>query len=305
MTLLSVSDLNVRFRIGKDIFHAVKDFGINVGDNERIAIVGESGSGKSVIASAIFGILERNASYNGTILFDGNDLSSLSHKEFDGLRSKEMVLIPQNVSQAWDPLMRIGPQMTEFIISAGYTKQEAVDRARQFLSKCGFEDPDYIMGSYPHRLSGGMSQRAMIAMCMSVGPRLVIADEPTKGLDEEVCENVLELLLSGEWNTSILMITHDLNTASRCDRMMVMYGGRCVESGVTREILENPMHPYTVGLLESHPSRGLKPIPFGTRAVGPEECSFANRCVHACPECTNQCFTYGNREVRCHRIGDV
>ena len=304
MTILDIRDLNVSFRVGDDVFHVVKDFCLSMEEDDRIALVGESGSGKSVIASAIFGILERNAVHEGRISFRGIDLSSIGRKEFDAIRRKEMVLIPQNVSQAWDPLIKIGSQMMEFITSSGYSKQEAKDRAVSYLFRCGFEDPQSILDTYPHRLSGGMSQRAMIAMCMSVEPSLVIADEPTKGLDESVRESVLNLLFSDTWDTSILMITHDLYSASRCGKMMVMYGGRCVEYGDSRDILNDPLHPYTRGLLDSDPSRGLRPIPFPSRDLMPGECVFANRCAYSCEGCTNDVFTYKGREVRCHRVGD-
>ena len=305
MSLLSIKDLNVRFRIRDDTFHAVKDFCLDMESGDRIALVGESGSGKSVVASAVFGILERNATYDGSVIFDGKELGSLSRAEFDVLRRKEMVLIPQNVSQAWDPLLRIGKQMTEFITASGIPKTDAEKKAEEYLSRCGFDEPKRIMGTYPHRLSGGMSQRAMIAMCMSVEPKLVVADEPTKGLDESVRGNVLDLLTSDEWDSSLLMITHDLHSASRCGKVMVMYGGRCIESGTVSEILEHPMHPYTKGLMDSEPSKGLKAIPFASRDIVDGECSFANRCAYADKGCSNDCFRYGDREVRCHRAGSL
>lgn len=305
MTLLYIEDLNVYFRVADDRFHAVKGFSLDMGPDDRICLVGESGSGKSVVASAIFGVLERNASYEGRIIFKGQDLSALSEKEFDGIRRKELVLIPQNVSQAWDPLLKIGPQMLEFIEASGYSEKESKERAISFLSRCGFDDPESIMDTYPHRLSGGMSQRAMIAMCMSVEPSMVVADEPTKGLDEEVCDSVLDLLFDNDWKTAILMITHDLRSASRGNRIMVMYGGRCVESGATQDILDNPLHPYTKGLLESDPSRGLKPIPFATRDLRPGECAFGNRCPYSEDGCSNDLFEVEGREVRCHRARDA
>lgn len=305
MSLLHIDNLNVSFRIKDDIFHVVKDFFIDVESGDRIALVGESGSGKSVVASAIFGILERNAISDGSIVFNGRDLSGLTRTEFDLIRRKEMVLIPQNISQAWDPLIKIGKQMMEFITASGIPKAEAKERAEEFLLKCGFEEPHKIMDTYPHRLSGGMSQRAMIAMCMSVRPKLVVADEPTKGLDESVRENVLDLLMSDEWNASILMITHDIYSASRCERIMVMYSGRSVESGISSDVLERPMHPYTKGLMDSEPSKGLKAIPFASRDIEPGECSFANRCIYSDEKCTNDCIRYGDREVRCHRAGDL
>ena len=305
MTILDIRDLNVRFRIGSDTFHAVKDFSLKMERNETVALVGESGSGKSVVVSAVFGILEKNAEYDGSIIFDGTDLSALSRKEFDAVRRKRMVLIPQNVSQAWDPLMKIGKQMVEFIIASGVPKEDAPKKAEDFLSRCGFADPKEIMETYPHRLSGGMSQRAMIAMCMSAEPELVVADEPTKGLDESVRDSVLDLLLSKEWGASLLMITHDLHSASRCGRIDVMYGGRCVESGTSAQIMNDPLHPYTRGLMDSDPSKGLKAIPFAERELLPGDCVFANRCSRCSGDCRDELVTVEGREVRCHRIGDL
>ena len=253
MSLLEIRKLNVDFRIGNSVLRTVKDLDVSVDPGETVSMVGESGSGKSVLVSAVFGILEKNSSVDGEILFGGRDLLSIPRKEFDLIRRKELVLIPQNVSQAWDPMMRIGGQMREFMTNAGIPEQEVLGKSKDFLSQCGFEDPKQIMDTYPHRLSGGMSQRAMIAMCMSVEPDLVVADEPTKGLDESVRESILDLLMSKRWGASLLMITHDIYSASRCRRMMVMYGGRCVESGLTEEILADPLHPYTKSLMSAIP----------------------------------------------------
>ena len=303
MSLLEIKGLNVRFRIGDDILHAVKDLDVVVNPSETVSMVGESGSGKSVLVSAVFGILERNSSVDGEILFKGRDLLSTPRREFDLIRRKELVLIPQNVSQAWDPMMRIGDQMREFMTNAGVPEQDVPRISKDYLSQCGFEDPKLITDTYPHRLSGGMSQRAMIAMCMSVEPSLVIADEPTKGIDESAKEGILDLLVSERWSSSLLMITHDIASASRCRRMMVMYGGRCVESGDTAEILKDPLHPYTKGLIGSDPRRGLNPIPFASRDLFPGECSFGNRCILRNDGCDDSLFLVNGREVRCRHAG--
>ncbi len=303
MSLLEIRKLNVDFRISGDVLHAVKNLDAIVNQSETVSMVGESGSGKSVLVSAVFGILEKNSSVDGEILFGGRDLLSIPRKEFDLIRRKELVLIPQNVSQAWDPMMRIGDQMREFMTNAGIPEQDVPGIAKDYLSQCGFEDPRQIMDTYPHRLSGGMSQRAMIAMCMSVEPSLVVADEPTKGIDESAKEGILDLLTSEKWGSSLLMITHDIGSASRCKRIMVMYAGRCVESGNTAEVLENPLHPYTKGLIGSDPRRGLNPIPFASRDLFPGECSFGNRCSLRDDGCDNSLFVVDGREVRCRHAG--
>ena len=303
MSLLEIKKLNVGFRIGDTVLRAVKDLDVSVDSGETVSMVGESGSGKSVLVSAVFGILEKNSSVDGEILFEGRDLLSIPRKEFDLIRRKELVLIPQNVSQAWDPMMRIRDQMREFMTNAGIPEQDVPGIAKDYLSQCGFEDPKQIMDTYPHRLSGGMSQRAMIAMCMSVEPSLVIADEPTKGIDESAKDGILDLLTSERWGSSLLMITHDIGSASRCKRMMVMYAGRCVESGRTAEVLENPLHPYTKGLIGSDPRKGLNPIPFASRDLFPGECSFGNRCSLRDDRCDDGLFVVDGREVRCRHAG--
>ena len=187
--------------------------------------------------------------------------------------------------------------------NAGIPEPDIPGLAKDYLSRCGFEDPRQIMDTYPHRLSGGMSQKAMIAMCMSVEPSLVIADEPTKGIDESAKEGILDLLVSDKWGSSLLMITHDIGSASRCKRIMVMYGGRCVESGRTAEVLGDPLHPYTKGLIGSDPRKGLHPIPFASRDLFPGECSFGNRCSLRDDGCDDSLFTINGREVRCRHAG--
>lgn len=299
MSLLSIKGLSVSFASGESTIHAVNSLDLDLDSGRSLAIIGESGSGKSVLASAILGTLEENGTASGQVLFDGRNILGSDEAVLMALRGRQICLIPQNAWSAWDPVIRIGDQMTEFMRCCGVPRSEAPNLALEYLKKCGLA-PE-VLRSYSHRLSGGMSQRAMVAMCASVRPRLLIADEPTKGLDGRSRTLVLDLFEKVIGDAALLMITHDLRAARSCDEVSVLYGGRIVESGPANEVLDRPLHPYTAGLCAAHPRRGMVPIPGGigrrTEIVG---CVFRDRCVLADHECQGDVPMFGEtRRVRC------
>lgn len=299
MSLLSVRGLNVTFVSGEETIHAVNSLDLDLDSGGSLALVGESGSGKSVLASAILGTLEENGMASGQVWFNGRNILGLDEAQMMGLRGREICLVPQNAWSAWDPVMRIGDQMTEFMRCCGVPREEAPDLALEYAQMCGL-GPE-VLRSYAHRLSGGMSQRAMIAMCASVRPRLLIADEPTKGLDGRSRGMVLDLLNTVVDEAALLMITHDLRAARSCREVAVLYGGRIVESGPANEVLDIPLHPYTAGLCAAHPRRGMVPIPGGEgHRSGVLGCCFQERCRLADEACRSEvAMSGGARKVRC------
>jgi len=306
MSLLDISRLDVSFSIGLDErLDVIKGLDMSMERMDTISMIGESGSGKSVIASAILRILESNAMVSGNVSFEGEDIYGMTEKRLLEMRGKDVCLIPQNASQAWDPLTRIGKQMFEFQIKAGIPQDKVKGLSQDVLCRCGFDDPDAIMRAYPHRLSGGMCQRAMIAMCTSVGPSLVIADEPTKGLDVHSRGHVLKLMTEVGRDSALLMISHDLQAAMHCNRTSVLYGGVIVEHGPSSDVLINPLHPYTKGLNAAHPRNGMRPIPgTGLRAFCNKGCIFYDRCSERTEGCNEpvDLKTVGDSAVRCLHV---
>lgn len=300
MTLLSVRDLHVSFVSGGNVITAVNGLDLDIDGGRSLAIVGESGSGKSVLASAILGMLEENGAARGEMLFDGEDLMKADRKRMASLRGRDICLIPQNAWSAWDPIMRIGDQMAEFMHRCGVPKEEAPQLAEEYLRRCGM-DPG-VLRSYAHRLSGGMSQRAMIAMCASVHPRLLIADEPTKGLDGRSRKQVLEIMSTLREGSALMMITHDLKAARCCEDVAILYGGQIVEIGPVNDVLDHPRHPYTKGLCAAHPSQGMVPIPGGTgERARVDGCCFMDRCSLRHEACAGKIPLEGTTwKVRCN-----
>ena len=301
--LLEVKGLNVSFSVGKDRLIAIRDLDLTIGRGDSVSFIGESGSGKSVIASAILASLERNATVTGEVLFNGESIYKMSKSRLNEVRGKGICIISQNASQSFDPLMRIGPQMDELLIKTGTPKERCRDVSTDMLAQCGFDDPESILRTYPHRLSGGMAQRVMIAMCVATDPELLIADEPTKGLDGLSCKAVIDLMTKLGTSRSLLMITHDLYMAGCCKRTAVLYGGVIVEDGPSERVLSNPLHPYTEALKMSCPINGMHPIPNGSLRPPLEGCPFHNRCASADDTCRCQMPPVTMREhmVRCYR----
>ena len=228
-------------------------------EGEAVAIVGESGSGKSVTAQAIMRLIPTPPGEfkSGSILFDGQDLATLSEKEMQKVRGNKIGMIFQDPMTSLNPTMTIGMQIMEGLMRHQRMKKSAAKaRAIELLSMVGISNPDTRIKQYPHQMSGGMRQRVMIAMALACNPSLLIADEPTTALDVTIQAQILHLMkqLQQQTGTSIILITHDLGiVVDLCDRVIVMYAGQIVETGTIREIFYNPQHPYTKGLLKSLP----------------------------------------------------
>jgi peptide/nickel transport system ATP-binding protein len=284
-SLVSVRNLTVTFPTKEGAFKALDDVCFDIGRNEHVAVIGESGCGKSVLGHSIMCLLDDISETQGEIFFEGNDLRAMSEHEINSLRGKNMALIPQSPTLSLDPVMKIGKQIAEMYTIHGISKAEARESTVVSLGDVGFTDPVSIYNTYPHRMSGGMCERAVIAMGMSLGPSLLIADEPTKGLDPESKLQVLREIRNKSRDRALILITHDYNAVRICERTVVMYLGRIIEDGPTEEILSNPRHPYTKALWKSMPVNGLEPIPgFIEKADG--GCDFCNRCPQAGPECS-------------------
>ncbi|MEW1912218.1 ABC transporter ATP-binding protein [Kitasatospora sp. NPDC085895] len=288
---LSVRDLSVRFSTEDGVVRAVDNLSFDVEPGTTLGIVGESGSGKSVTNLAILGLHNpEKTDISGSIKLAGQELVGAPTKELEKLRGKTMSMIFQDPLTALSPFHTIGKQIGEtFRKHTGASKKEARDRAIEMLTKVGIPQPNVRVDDYPHQFSGGMRQRAMIAMSLVCNPKLVIADEPTTALDVTVQAQILDLLkdLQQEMGTAIILITHDLGVvANTAQKIMVMYAGRAVERGTVREVLKTPQHPYTWGLLSSMPNLS-GPVDVPLRPVRgtppslihlPSGCPFNPRC---------------------------
>ncbi|MET7690667.1 ABC transporter ATP-binding protein [Streptomyces sp. NPDC005483] len=289
---LSVRDLRVRFKTEDGIVKAVDGLSFDLERGQTLGIVGESGSGKSVTNLTILGLHNPQfAAIDGEILLEGQELITARESEMEKLRGNKMAMIFQDPLTALSPYYTVGRQLSEpFMKHTGASKKEAKDRAIQMLEKVGIPQPKVRFGDYPHQFSGGMRQRAMIAMALMCDPQLLIADEPTTALDVTVQAQILDLLkdLQQEFGSAIIFITHDLGViSSMADDLLVMYAGRAVERGSVREVMRAPRHPYTWGLLSSMPrldsdvNEELVPIPGSPPSLlnPPSGCPFHPRCA--------------------------
>jgi peptide/nickel transport system ATP-binding protein len=295
---LEVSHLDVAYRVRSQDRLALRDVSFSIGRGESYGLVGESGSGKSTVALALVGYLPRNGRVSGgTISINGRDPLSMGKPALRDLRAKTVSMVYQEPGRALNPSMRAGRQIAEVYEIAGASAGEARRSARDMLRKVQISDPDRVMRRYPHELSGGMAQRAVIAMALASSPSLLILDEPTTALDATVEAEVLDLVatLRQEFDTSVLFISHNLAViAKMCDRVGVLYAGELVEEGPARQVFDDPRHPYTVGLLRCIPRRGqrkdrdrLDTIPGFQPAPGHTMtgCVFAPRCALAQDRC--------------------
>jgi oligopeptide/dipeptide ABC transporter ATP-binding protein len=299
MSLLSVRNLRTEFRTDEGWFAAVDDVSFDLEEGGVLGIVGESGSGKSVTALSILRLIPDPPGRiaGGQILFDGQDLLGVSGRRMRQIRGSEISMIFQEPMTSLNPVFTIGDQIIETIrYHEQVNRREARTRAVELLRKVGIASPEQRLDEYPHQLSGGMRQRAMIAIALACNPRLLLADEPTTALDVTIQAQILELLksLQEEFNMAVVLITHDLGVVAQyVDRVVVMYAGRVVEQAPVGELFANPQHPYTQGLLGSIPSPDeerdrLQAIPgvVPNLAELPPGCRFAPRCVHAKPPCS-------------------
>ncbi|SDX20983.1 oligopeptide transport system ATP-binding protein [Marininema mesophilum] len=297
--VLEVKDLHVSFHTYNGEVQAVRGVSFEVKNGETVAIVGESGCGKSVTSQSIMRLIPQPPGVikHGEILFEGNDLTKLPEKKMEEMRGKEIAMIFQDPMTSLNPTMTVGKQIMEGLIKhQKLGKAEARQKALEMLRLVGIPSPDSRINQYPHQFSGGMRQRAMIAIALSCAPKLLIADEPTTALDVTIQAQILHLMndLKEKMDTSIILITHDLGVvAETADRVVVMYAGKVVETGTVEEIFYKPRHPYTWGLMGSMPRLNLSrdtelsPI-LGTPPnllTPPKGCPFASRCEHAMQVC--------------------
>lgn len=314
--LLELKNLKTYFRRKKAMIPAVDGVDLVINKGETVALVGESGSGKSITSLSIMRLIPSPPGeiVDGQINFEGRDLVKATEDEMCKIRGNDISMIFQEPMTSLNPVLTIGEQITEVLTYHQHLNHAmAKKKAIEMLELVGFSRAKEIVNEYPHRLSGGMRQRVMIAMAMSCNPKLLIADEPTTALDVTIQAQILDLMkgLSKKFETSILIITHDLGVVSEvADRVVVMYAGQVVEEAVVEDLFENPLHPYTTGLMGSIPSidqdhsrltsiEGNVPSPENL----PQGCRFAPRCPHAFDRCFGEMpglvRKQGNRSVRC------
>ncbi|MFZ5815395.1 MAG: ABC transporter ATP-binding protein [Bacillota bacterium] len=317
--LLEIKDLAVEFPSPRGMLRAVDGVNLSVAPGEIVGIIGESGSGKTTVLLAVMGLVSRpgRIAPGASIRLKGRELTTLSGQEYRAVRGLEIGMIFQDPMTSLNPAYPVGEQIREALRVHRYCSSRSEERRRvlELLEAVGIPNPEQRYREYPHQFSGGMQQRALIAAALACNPRLLLADEPTTALDVTIQAQILDLLkqINRERGTSILLVSHDIGLAAEfCDRIAVMYAGRMVEIGPARQVVEEPQHPYTRGLIGCLPVWGgrkgkLEPIlgslPDLTRL--PAGCAFADRCPHAVPDClAGQIPLHRvgpDREVRCIR----
>ena len=313
--LLDVKNLRTEFKTKKGIVHAVDDVSFHVDKGEILGLVGESGSGKSVTSLSVMGLLQDPGKIaGGEILYNGEDLRNKSKEELQEIRGNRISMIFQDPMTSLNPVYKIKYQIMESILRhTKMSKKEAYERAVQMLELVGIPSARERAEDYPHQMSGGMRQRVMIAMALACDPELLIADEPTTALDVTIQAQILELLdsMRKKFNMAVLLITHDMGVVSEmADRVAVMYCGKIMEEATADELFENPLHPYTIGLLKSIPRleaeddgplymiKGMVPNPLHM----PAGCPFSDRCENCMERCKKempQLKEYNGHKVRC------
>lgn len=298
--ILDVKNLSTSFRNKKELTVTVDNISFEVYEGETLGIVGESGCGKSLTSLSIMGLVKPPGEVTAdSILFDDMDLGKLSNKEFRKIRGKDISMIFQEPMTSLNPVYKVGDQIGESLkIHGTLSKAQRYSVIINLLEQVGIGRAEEIANSYPHQLSGGMRQRVMIAIAIACRPKVLIADEPTTALDVTIQAQILELLkeLQQKSNMAMILITHDLGVVSEaCERVLVMYAGRIVESGNVENVLENPQHPYTKGLLASLPKNATPQsrLPYISGQVPPPKlwgkgCRFADRCPFAMDKCREQ-----------------
>jgi oligopeptide/dipeptide ABC transporter ATP-binding protein len=299
--LLSVKDLTVSFHTDEGVVRAVDGVSFTLGQGEVLGIVGESGSGKTVTVMSILRLLDDpNATLDGEVLYKGRDVMTLPDDGMRGVRGREIAMIFQDPMTSLNPVYTVGDQIVEAILTHQHiAKAKAQKRAVDLLGQVGIPDPDRRARDFPHQFSGGMRQRAVIAMALANDPDILIADEPTTALDVTIQAQILELIrmLRDQVGSAVILITHDLGVVAEiADRIAVMYAGRIVECGGRRDLFYDPQHPYTWGLLGSiprleHPRHARLHSITGTPHSlidPPPGCRFRSRCPHAFAACTDE-----------------
>ncbi len=314
MPILTVKNLKIYFYTPSGVVRAVDGVSLGVEKGETLCVVGESGSGKSTLGMGIAGLIDPPGRIiDGEVWFDGELIVSREINKAHRFLGKKLSLIFQDPRSALNPVMKIGDQMTEALMSnLNIDYREAYKISRELLKRVEIPDPDRILRSYPHELSGGMAQRVVIAIAISANPDLVIADEPTSALDVTIQAQILKLFkgLVRTRDRALLFITHDLSVALEiCDRTLVMYAGKVVEEGATKEIFIKPMHPYTSALIASIPRIGSRASKLPSLSGEPPKmteppsgCRFHPRCPHRFELCDKEeppMLTFPGRRVAC------
>lgn len=325
--LLEVTNLRTEFAARAGLVRAVDGVSLRVSRGECLGVVGESGSGKSVTFSSVMGLVRAPGRVTqGTIFFDGRDLRDMTPDEMRAIRGRDIAMTMQDALTALNPALTVGEQLAEVLIAhdgtlpSGRAARRAAirDRCVEMLSLVGIPSPGSRLGQYPHEFSGGMRQRIMIAIALACRPKLLIADEPTTALDVTIQAQVLELIsdIRARMGMAVVLITHDLGVvAEHCDRVMVMYAGQVVEEGPTEDVIGQPRHPYTRGLLASIPRPAMRGHPL-TPIMGqvpdlvglPPQCRFHSRCPLAMPGCLTDVpmLPAGpGRRARCLRLEET
>ena len=313
-TVLEMKDLEVELYSEKGPLPVIDKVNLSIKEGEIVGIVGESGCGKSMLASAIMNLLNSPAKIAaGTIFYEGQDMTTLSAKEFQKIRGNEISMIFQEPMTSLNPLMKVGKQIEEAIKAhEKVSNTELKERAIAAIRDVGIPQPEKVYHGIPSRLSGGMRQRIMIAMALVCHPKLLICDEPTTALDVTIQAQILRLIkkLRDETNTAVIFISHDMGVIYQMvDRVVVMYAGQFVESAPCKKLFEKPLHPYTIGLQNAIPQinklqSSLQDIPGSVPMLDnlPEGCLFAPRCPFAKAECFTKKVPlkhYGDHDVRC------
>lgn len=317
MSLLSVRDLTVKFAMRDTTVTALNHISFDLGKGERLGIVGESGAGKSITGFSLMNLISRPGFIDsGKITFEGEELTSKSESQMRSIRGNRMAMIFQDPMVTLNPVLTIGQQMVETLMAhRNISREEAEHIAIVKLREVYINSPEERLNQYPHELSGGMRQRIIIAIALLLSPQLIIADEPTTALDVTIQADIMELMLELCQSNSVglILITHDLGVVSQMtERTLVMYAGRIVESGPTREIINDPQHPYTQGLInalpqQTLPGHRLKQIPGNMPALTaiPAGCPFSPRCEFATDRCRSnrpEIVSYAGVEVACHEV---
>jgi peptide/nickel transport system ATP-binding protein len=291
--ILQIEALSVSFSTAAGQVKAAENVCFKLYKGETLALVGETGCGKSVVASSIMQLLPNNAHIQGRAIYAGRDLLILGEKEMSRIRGSEIAIVFQNPSLALNPIIQVSEQIAEMLqVRKGFSTVQSLELAGEMLHRLGLQGDDK-MRMYPFQFSGGMNQRVMIAASMILSPKIIIADEPSKGLDGALAAEVMAEMvrIKNQVGSSLLLITHDLNLAREIsDRIAVMYCGEIVEIGESEDIFSRPRHPYTAALLRCLPERGFQPIPGSSPSMirPPAGCKFHPRCPNSSEVCRRE-----------------
>ncbi|HIQ13146.1 MAG TPA: ABC transporter ATP-binding protein [Thermoprotei archaeon] len=317
MTILEVRNLKVYYYLYNGVVKAVDDVSFTVEEGEILGIAGESGSGKSTLAHSILGLVKPPGKIvGGEIIFQGRDLTKLSEEDLRRLRGREISMVFQDPNTYLNPIMKVGYQVAEvYEAHQNIDMDKILDRVAKLFKRVRMTDPEKRVGSYPHELSGGMKQRALISMAVALKPKLIILDEPTSALDVTIQLEIIDLLreMRDELNASMIFISHDLELLSELtDKLMIMYAGRVVEYGYTKDVFKDAKHPYTEALINSikYIRKGLLPTIEGeppSLINPPKGCRFHPRCprrFELCDRVEPKPISIAGRIVSCHLYGE-